>query len=428
MARRKAAPQPPPEAGYAPPRTGAGPVVTAILAVVFILGCIVRVANVGVASRSPDEKIYAAQARAAAQSGIQGTRRVVDAFLKNPELWLYPPPTRIGYSYLVAGVMKLTGTDDERAGSYLSCVCSILTLLTTIFLGLRFFGPWITVFGTLFLAVFPPELAIAQRCWTDAPVGLAGVLMAYFTMQIWSGEKSLRPLVLLPVAGSVAALIKETTPLFYGPYVLAALWALWRRRRLRDAAILFGAAAAGAAATIALRAVCAGSIAVPFRIMIDQAKHNTTNPYALDYCSGPGYLLLLAFWKLSPLTIVLVAVGMLLAWLRPAVRDRSSVLLLAWLTMIAVAPYALVPHWLNLRYASASFAPLCLFAGAGLWQLYQMVRRKAGGEAMQWIAVGGAAVVLVFVAGDYQRFQRLVRVNAQDLSVKMVFDITADTP
>ncbi len=381
----------------------------AVLVVLFFVGVAVRVANLDVAMRSPDERIYAAQSHAALVNGIQGTRRVVDAFRTNPQLWLYPPPTRVGYTWLVAASMKLTGAQNENAGSWVSCLASIATLLLAIRTGLRFLGPWATVAGTLFLAVFPPELVIARRCWGDAPVELAALAMMYLACEIWSGTKRWYPYVLLPIVGSAAVLLKETTVLIYAACLGAALW---RAANRRMAAVLAGAAVAGAAITAALLGVATGSVGGAVRIVLDQARHNATNAYALEYASGPGYLLMLAFGRLSPLTTVLAIWG-----LAVTVNQRREAMLLAWVTIGNTLLYMLVPHWLNLRYASASFAPLCLFAGVGLVELLALVK-------VRWAAVALAGVAVVFAVIDYQRFQTAwVRPDAQDLTVKMVFDV-----
>jgi hypothetical protein len=409
-------------------------VVYVLLAGILLLGAALRVSNLDVTVRSPDERIYAGQARAALDSGVEGNRRIVSAFRANPQLWQYPPPSRIGYAYAVAAFMKITGNPTEAAGSDLSCLASILMLAVAAWLGLRFLGDWATVFGVLFLAVFPPELVVARRCWTDAPVALAGVAMLYLALEIWSGNRNRWIALLLALVGSAAAMVKETTVMIYAPCLAVALWAALRRARdLRYAAVVAVAAALCGAAAIAILGVCTGGIAMPFRIVLDQIGHNSANAYALEFASGPGYLLFVAFERLSPLTSVLSleAAALLVAafwirrldWVRGAPRDYSAALVLAWLTVLITVPYALVPHWLNLRYASASFAPLCLLAGAGIWLLFVLLRRLVAGEALRWAAIGGAAIAVILCVSDYQRFEaNFVRIPTVDLSVKMVFD------
>jgi len=392
---------------------------------VFLLGAIVRFSNLDVALRSPDEKIYTSQAQVVLEGGVRGMRAVVGSFLRRPELWSYPPPNRVGYTFLLAAAMKLTGSADPAIGSYLSCLVSILTLGAAILLGLRFLGSWITVFGALFLAVFPPELAIARRCWSDALVGLGGVAMLYFALEIWAGAKKWPPYVLLPLAGSIAVLIKETSVLIYGSCLLAAFWAVAvRNRNFKHAAMLAGAAAGGALAGTALLALTTGGVDVPFEIIMNQVRSNAANTYALEYASGPGYLLLLALERLSPVTLVLALLAMIATTAAPWVPWLSGIRshrLLAWLTIANLAVYMVVPHWLNLRYASATFAPLCLFAGVGAYGLFGMAREKLPAQLRVAAATVGIAVIGLSAAADYQRFEKaFVRALNLDLSVEVV--------
>jgi 4-amino-4-deoxy-L-arabinose transferase-like glycosyltransferase len=406
----------------------------AMLAALVLLGAVVRIGHLDVAARSPDERIYAAQARMALEHGLAGTRHVVRMHQQDPRLWPFPPPTRIGYSYALAAAMKLTGAADATAGSWLSCLASVLTLLVTLWAGLRFLGRWPTVAAVLFLAVFPPELVIARRCWTDAPVELAGLVMLIMACEIWSGTKGPRAAVWLPLVGSAAFLIKETTVLVYAACLVAALWATLRRRDLRAGTVLVGVAALGALGAAGLLALCTGDIRTAVQLITDQARHNAANPYALGSCSGPGYLLLLAFWKLSPLTLVLALASLVAtlgrsriarpAWLRSHLRDDRATVLLAWLTVGNTAIYMLIPHWLNLRYASASFAPMCLFAGVGVYELFFLLKEKSSGGAFRWALIAGTAVVLVSAATDYLRFTTAwLRPGAMDLAVRTVFRV-----
>jgi hypothetical protein len=85
---------------------------------------------------------------------------------------------------MVATTMQLSHTYDERAGSYLACAASILTLALAGWTGLRFFGGWTAIAALLFLAVFKADLVSASRCWVDPVAGLGGFLMIYGTLEI----------------------------------------------------------------------------------------------------------------------------------------------------------------------------------------------------------------------------------------------------
>jgi hypothetical protein len=83
--------------------------------------------------------------------------------------------------------MWVTGLRTEAAGTWVSCMASIASLALAIAIGLDFFGGWPAVFGLAFLAVFPPDLLVANCCWTDSLVGLVGTATAYLTFKILAG-------------------------------------------------------------------------------------------------------------------------------------------------------------------------------------------------------------------------------------------------
>jgi hypothetical protein len=407
---------------------------TVLLAVLLVLGATLRIANLGgVQGRSPDERVYAMQARALLGGGLAGVRNVVRTYLNDPRLWQYPPPTRVGYMFLVATVMRLTGVEDERAGAYLACAASILSLAMVIPIGLRFLGDWITVFALFFLAAFPAELVIARRCWQDSVLGLAAILLFYLTMQISAGPCDWPRVVSVAAIGSASLLIKETSVLVYGPCLICATWNLAiNQREFARAGVLLGAAVVGALAVIALLANCTGGVTVPLTILNGAAHGNATLPYPLKYMTGPGYLLLLGFEALSPVTINLALLGLVTTILPvffPQVlesfRETRPVTILAALTMGFLTIFMVVPHWLNLRYVSAVYAPVCLFASVAVWRLFLTARQNLRPILLGSLTIFGLVVIAASSAVDYQRFKTsFVRQGANDLSVRLVLAVT----
>src|SRR5579862_4478260 len=108
-------------------RTPAGIVVIIVL---LSLGIWLRATNMdNVVARSPDERIYTRQANIVLKSGNGGIRTLAAEYVRDAEARLYPPPTRVGYIWLVAATMRLSGRMDENAGAYLSCAARIGSLI-----------------------------------------------------------------------------------------------------------------------------------------------------------------------------------------------------------------------------------------------------------------------------------------------------------
>src|SRR5438552_13155111 len=111
----------------------------ATISALLCLGTVLRVANLSnVSSRSPDERVYTIQAKVLLQRGQAGLRSLIAEFQQNPAARLYPTPTRLGYLWPLAAVMRLTGGRDERVGAYLSCAASIGSLFILALIGVRF--------------------------------------------------------------------------------------------------------------------------------------------------------------------------------------------------------------------------------------------------------------------------------------------------
>jgi hypothetical protein len=173
----------------AAPRPAAAPAVTepvkniiVALAVVLILaaGISLRLYHLGtVTDRSPDEKLYAYQAETISRQGIAGVKTLVMEHNMRKELWIYPPPIRVGYLLPYAALMKLARSADVKIGSYISFFSSCLSLLLLVLIGLKFFNRWAVLYAVLFMSVSPVDLAIARKSWQDAAVGCAGLVLIY---------------------------------------------------------------------------------------------------------------------------------------------------------------------------------------------------------------------------------------------------------
>ena len=71
--------------------------------------------------------------------------------------------------------------------------------------------------------------------------------------------------------------------------------------------------------------------------MTNQARHNAVNEYALEYASGPGYLLWLSLERMTPLIAVLATLGLL-----AAIKLVTFMLYIVMFTVIVQAVLSLV--------------------------------------------------------------------------------------
>jgi len=391
-----------------------------LMAVIAGIAAALRLANLGnVVTRTPDERVYTYQAKTWLESGHAGILSLVAEYKADAETRLYPPPTRVGMIRLVAAAMRWTGKQDESAGANISCAASIGSLLVLALIGIRFLPPWAAVAGMLFYAVLPAEQAIARRTWSDALVEFAGLLLIYAVCEIAGGSRRRFWYPVFALVGSSSVLVKESMPV---PYGLCALWILWvlvNRRDRTSAALLVSTTVAGMALSLWWLSYEVGSLADYVGIVTAIPKVNAVNPYALEYASGPAYMMLMAFWIVAPVTSLLSLAGFLAVWKR---REQPLVFL-ACFTVAFVAIAMSMPHFVNLRYVGSTYGPFCLLAGLGCWYLMTAGMKWLDESDRRPFAMVAIAIVLGGAMADDLRFRRyFVRDEAMDLSIKMLVD------
>ncbi len=395
-----------------------------LMAILLSLAATLRVANLdNVTSRTPDERVYTHQANVWLQSGRAGLRSLVETY-KRDTAKDHPLPTRAGMIRVVAMMMKWTGRNDESVGAIVSCAGSIISLYVMALIGIRFLPPWAALAGVLLYGVFPPALAIARRTWSDALVELAGLLLVWLTCEITRNSRRRVWYLLFAAVGSVSIAVKESMLV---PYGLCGLWILWvlvkERREWKNALAVILAAVAGLIGSLWWLARMAGSFADLVSIVTGVQRVNATSQYGIEYTSGPGYLLLDAFWIVSPISTFLSLVGLYVAFKRPQEITAASQAILGIgifaLSNILIA--MIIPHWLNLRYVSVAFGPICLLAGLGAWYLFFISSNRIAAGRPRILAGIMSAILIAGAVSDYRRFQRIfVRDATADLSIKML--------
>ena len=395
------------------------------LKLLIILACIaagLRLANLrNVSSRTPDERVYTYQAKTVVDQGpAAGMRSLIAEYKADPDAKLYPPPTRAGMIRMTAAVMRWTGRYGEDTGALISCAASIGSVAVLALLAVRFFPPWAAIAAMLFYAVLPADLAIARRTWTDALVEFAGLLLVWFACEATRKPERRIWLVLTAIIAALSLTVKESMPAPWGFCGIWILWILARKRLWANAAIFLAANAAALGLTLWWLAGQVGSLHDYVSIVTGIPAANAANEYALEYASGPPYLLLYAYWIIAPLTSLLAVVGAAAVFLR---KREAPLIFITAFSLAYIALAMSMPHWINLRYLGNTFGPVCLLAGLGAWWLIE-----AGCEWMDTtdrrpFAAVAIAILLGGAAADYIRFRHyFVRDEVVDLSIKWLVD------
>lgn len=373
--------------------------------------------------RSRDEGIYTQEAKTIVLEGGEGIKLLIREYNLNKELWIYPPPIRVGYLWLLASVMKMTKRTDEKVGAYVSCAFSIISLLLLIIMGLRFFNPWIALSALLFTTVSPMDLAIARRTWQDAMLGCVGLSLIYFCCELTRNAHRIIWYILFVIVGSYSILIKESGIFLYGLCMLWLLWTLFiKEKSYLKGFLLMIVSAVGISISVLTLTHAAGGIRPVIEVLTHVKEAMPTNIYAVEYQSGPWYRLLQGFWIISPVNAFLCVLGITGAFFTslPDNKNRNAIFgiiffMLAFMTITIITPYCQ-----NLRYVSVLFVPFYLMAGLGLWHIVSFAKVKTGNYFF-YIAIAFIIAIILVAARDYRNFKKIfLRTGIPDLSMRMV--------
>jgi tetratricopeptide (TPR) repeat protein len=413
-------------------RTGSTTVVWLCLFVV-VLGAAIyfRLASQDVATRGPDERVYMAYATEVAQFGVGAVPALVDDYNRSREQWIYPPPVRIGYIFLVAEIMKLSGASAEKAAVSVSFAFSLLGFFVTALLGLRFFDRWAVLIASALLSVSPLDLVLARRVWQDSVVAGIGILLFYLCVEASMSSRPQWWRVCFWIVASYFLLIKELALVIYA---LCALWLVIdvSRRGFSWKAIASVSITCGLVVIVSYGAVMwiSGGARLVLQVYQHMEQALSWNQYNHLYQRGPWYSFPLGLWVLSPVTTLLCGLGIGQVILRG--KSFTQVLGLdprqsrvAWalaLFVVVVLTAATLPQDFKcLRFVAVIQGPLYLIDGLLIRYLLIAGRSRLAPAAWYVAVCAVAASVALVCLTDHARFRRIfVQYQLDDLAIVRV--------
>ncbi len=390
-----------------------------LISIILTLGIILRLSFPEIPKRTPDENFYTTYAMEIASHGKNATADLVAAYNLDPANWVYPPPTRIGYTYLLAGFMKITHRADGWAGSLMSAWFSIFSLILLAVIGLKFFNPWVTSVALLFLSVSPMDLAIARRVWQDSAASFLSASLLVLAAEFSARPKKKALLFLFVLVGSYSLLVKESGAIVFGFCAVWILWALiFKRRDYKGALFLILLCVIGTLADVLLLKWTAGDLQAVWDLWKHVKNSMAINPYATGNQNEPWADFLKGFWFLSPVTVVFLAAGLIFSIIK---RKEVPFVLSCFMTYVFCF-LTLFHFFKNIRYASVIYVPYCLMAGYGFWASVDFVRAGLKNFFVKSIALATFIFILVFSSFlDTRNFDRLfLDRKLQDLTGKNI--------
>ena len=176
---------------------------------------------------------------------------------------------------------------------------------------------------------------------------------------------------------------------------------------------MFSFALAAAAAVFSLKWF-AGDISAVAKLLVGVGDSVTLNTYAAQNQNGNWMNFLSGFWYLSPLTLVLVLLGIAGAFVK---KDKVMIGIFSWIVcwvLVLVVP----PYMKNIRYFSPCYAAYCLMAGWGFWLMVSFIQSKLKTDLLKkCVAFFLVLIVIISSLADFYNFQQLfIKTKIQDLT------------
>lgn len=391
------------------------------LLAILILGFVLRTLHVGdVAVRTPDERAYIQFGHDAWRGGTPAVARQFAGYVQLNGSWDFPPPVRVGHTFLVAATMFLSDSASPGSVVGLSFACSVLSLVLLSHLGFRFFTPLTALAAVFFLATSAPELGIARRAWQDAVFGFFSLLLLYFSLELLRDSRRWWPHLGFFTLGAWCVLMKQNGLIVYALSALAVFLAILLRDRAVQRSLLFAAsfiASLGAAAWLLI--LCGGGADITWAaVKLSLQYAPGAARYNESCCAGPWWQLPWTLFLLNPVTSALAVVGV--ASIKGC-RRACTGLVLVW--VLAVLGFmTLAPLLQNLRLLSPISGTLALLAGCGLSRTVAWARRFRHPARLALIAT-------MLLAGffEYRHFVRIsVEYATPDLGAIQVLGILTE--
>jgi 4-amino-4-deoxy-L-arabinose transferase-like glycosyltransferase len=387
------------------PTRSTGLLPPALFALTLALLAWILIGSMQSAVKDPDsdDGYYLRYMQTVHAEGLPSFPGLFDQWNATQKDWIYPPPSRIGFivtSALWAGIFGAS----FLALQYLSLASYLLLCLVNYAFARRHFGEPKALFIGVLIAFSPLLMGISRLALTDSFNALCMTTTVWLFLDLVHDPGSLRRRVLFMAALAFMVLVKELSVLLVVPFAAFVLYERFVRRvphPLGSMALCFVVPGVVTASLFALAAGSVAKLLETTRIVLDSPA---TNPYAIQFGSGPWFRTILDYLLFSPWP-TLLAIGWFAVSavrLRAGVYDRRSVFLglVAALFILELSFFTK-----NIRYTVVLELPIRVFS-------VLMIGELVGGRKPMRAAVLTGLIVVVLCWLDWRSFD-LVWVHFQ---------------
>jgi 4-amino-4-deoxy-L-arabinose transferase-like glycosyltransferase len=343
-----------------------------------------------------DDGYYLRYLREVVEGGLGALPGQFRFYLGDQRHWIFPPPSRIGFTLVSALFARVDGVRLETL-SHLS-VASFLALVAVQFVfARRWFGDLKALLVAALTAFSPLYLGLSRLALTDSFVSLTQVASIWLFVEYVRAPQRLRWTLAFGLAFTFAILTKEISGLLALPFGLYALVERVLRKREVPLARTIAMLCVPALVSLVLWAVAAGNPATLLRVMKIVLLSPASNEYALAYGSGGWYRYPIDELLMSPWPTALGLAGVVVALWRWSKGEYDS--LAVALALVYVAQVGVLSFFTkNLRYVAVLEMPLRILAVVLLWE----VLRARSSTIGRWACVACVALLCWLGHRDYE--------------------------
>lgn len=270
-----------------------------LLLAILVGAAAIRLAVNDVSAFSPaDEGTYIRTTQALRALGWGTYPGIVQTFIADTRLWVFPDPLRYGWYALTTIATSVQFRDGGRAIANLSTLAGILAVLLTWLLAREVVDENAALMAAALGITSPLQLGLGRRALQDETF-CAAVLLA-----LWCVARAAKSPTLLRYVAAVLALafmlsVKESG-LFLLPAALALVYAIKRKISVADVVTVVAASLLFFLGFVA----CARDAGAFFQIA-QIVRVVQRAPYVVQFQNGPPHRLLVDLLALSPVVFVL---------------------------------------------------------------------------------------------------------------------------
>lgn len=335
----------------------------------------VIVASLPAAKLDPDsdDGLYLLYMDTVHRQGLSAFPGLFEEWNREPDNWIYPPPSRVGFIVVSALWAGLWGASLASLQA-LSVASHLLGSLVNYLFARKHLGEPRALFVGALWIFSPLVMGLSRLALTDSFIALCTLLSVWLLIDLVEAPKSRRRLVCFMAAFASMVLVKEQTALLAVPFAAFVLIerCLWREPL--GIPTFLAAFVLPGIAVVSILVLAAGGLSPLLETSRIVLTSPATNDYAIRYGSGPWFRYLVDYLCLSPATTLLAMAfaGVLAMRLKGGQYDRVLVCM-GLLAVFFLFEFSFFTK--NVRYALVLELSIRVFAVCMLVELFGSANR-----------------------------------------------------